>query len=66
MPSCQGRTTALYWRKSRASNESNQCVEIASAGTSVLVRDSNDLPGPLLAFGAAQWSDFLAGIRRED
>jgi hypothetical protein len=48
------------WRKSRASGQPNQdCVEVAWTGESVLVRDSNARPGPVLAFTPAAWQHFL-------
>jgi hypothetical protein len=54
---------ALTWRKSTRSGAAGHCVEIASAGTSVFVRDSKDVTGPVLAFGSRGWAEFVAGIR---
>ncbi|MCP9980633.1 DUF397 domain-containing protein [Actinomadura madurae] len=34
--------TALNWRKASASQDSNDCVEVAAQGPSVLVRDSRN------------------------
>lgn len=45
--------TALAWRKSSYSGSNGgACVEVATAGPSVAVRDSNHPEGPLLAFPA--------------
>jgi len=64
MPPVECHATGSSWRKSRASGQNQGCVEIASVGPSVLVRDSKDSLGPQLAFGPEVWSGFLAGIRR--
>jgi hypothetical protein len=54
----------LTWRKSSYSNGAGgMCVEVATAGDGVAVRDSKDPGGPLLAFSAAEWDAFLAGAR---
>jgi hypothetical protein len=38
-------------------------VEVARAGAEVLVRDSKDAAGPVLAFTAAEWAAFVIGVR---
>lgn len=53
----------LTWRKSSRSAAAGHCVEIASAAPAVLVRDSKDVTGPVLEFGADGWAAFLAGVR---
>ena len=35
------------------------CVEVACTGESVLVRDSKDRRGPVVAFAPAVWESFL-------
>lgn len=40
-----------------------QCVEAAATGGRVLVRDSKDPGGPVLAFTPAEWTAFVAGVR---
>ena len=51
------------WRKSSYSGSNGgECVEVAAAGT-VLVRDTADRTGPLLAFTADAWRAFTATIR---
>jgi Domain of unknown function (DUF397) len=52
----------LEWRKSRMSGTSN-CVEVAFAGSTVLLRHSKDPAGPVLALGRDEWTAFLAGVR---
>lgn len=52
----------LEWRKSTASQTSN-CVEVAFAGESVLVRHSRDDSGSVLVFSWTEWAAFLTGAR---
>lgn len=55
---------AASWRKSSRSgaNDSN-CVEVAGLGEGLAVRDSKDPCGPVLVFGSAAWTSFVAGCR---
>ena len=53
----------LTWRKSTRSAAAGHCVEIASAAAAVFVRDSKDVRGPVLEFGARGWAEFIAGVR---
>jgi hypothetical protein len=53
--------TSWAWRKSSASDTiGSQCVEVAWTGEAVLVRDSKDRQGPVLAFTPTAWRSFLA------
>jgi hypothetical protein len=56
--------TALNWRKSSASQDSdaNECVEVAALGRSVLVRDSRVPSGGMLVLDSVQWRAFLKRI----
>jgi hypothetical protein len=54
---------SLTWRKSTRSGAAGHCVEIASAASAVFVRDSKDVAGPILTFGARDWAEFVAGVR---
>ncbi|GAB7044891.1 DUF397 domain-containing protein [Catenuloplanes indicus] len=51
------------WRKSSRC-ESHTCVEIATLPGIVLVRDSKDPDGEVLAFEAPAWRAFLAAVHR--
>ena len=53
----------LTWRKSSRSGAAGHCVEVANVPSAVLVRDSKDIDGPVLAFGAPDWAGFIAGVR---
>ncbi|HEX2822137.1 MAG TPA: DUF397 domain-containing protein [Streptosporangiaceae bacterium] len=57
------RDSTLNWRKSSASGEAGQCVEVAQSGSSVLVRDSGDPSGAMFVLTRAQWLGLLTRIR---
>jgi hypothetical protein len=63
MPAKQNRQSKRDWRKSTASGNGNECVEIACTGPAVLVRDSSRPSGALLEFTPTQWSAFLSRVR---
>jgi Domain of unknown function (DUF397) len=53
------------WIKSSYSGgQGGNCVETASALGAVLVRDSQDSEGPVLAFGREAWLAFADRVRR--
>jgi hypothetical protein len=55
---------AVQWRKSRASNPSGNCVEVATLpGGDVAVRNSRHPSGPALVYTRAEVAAFLAGVR---
>jgi Domain of unknown function (DUF397) len=59
-----GQLRAAKWRKSRHSNPSGNCVEMARLpGERVAVRDSHRPDGPALLFTRAAWERFLCGVR---
>jgi Domain of unknown function (DUF397) len=52
------------WRKSRYSNPSGNCVEMAQlTAETVAVRDSWCPDGPTLIFTRASWQAFLHGLQ---
>jgi len=55
--------STLNWRKSRASGQSGECVEVAQSGPSVLVRDSANPSGAVLVLTRAQWLGLLRHIQ---
>lgn len=51
------------WRKARRSMGNGDCVETATAGRGVVVRDSKDPGGPMLAYSAGSWLAFTRKAR---
>jgi hypothetical protein len=52
------------WRKSTHSGSGGgACVEVGRAAPGILVRDTTDRAGAVLAIPAASWRTFLTGIR---
>ena len=55
--------SALSWHKSSYSGSNGgQCVEVAASGR-VLVRDTKDRAGAVLAFTADAWQAFAVGMK---
>lgn len=52
----------LNWTKATGSG-STECLETAHEDDHVLVRDSKDPAGPVLAFRKASWLAFLRDVR---
>jgi hypothetical protein len=50
------------WRKSSFSGNEYECVEVVLGQGQVLARDSKDRTGPVLAFPAVAWSEFLTAL----
>jgi hypothetical protein len=51
------------WRKSRRSMGNGNCVEISTAGSAVIVRDSKDPAGPVIAYSPGSWRAFAREAR---
>ena len=57
--------TGSAWRTSTYSGSNGgACVEIGTAGSAVVVRDSKRPDGPLLAFPADTWRVFANQVKR--
>jgi Domain of unknown function (DUF397) len=59
---------ALAWQKSRRSNPSGNCVELAELpdGAGIAVRNSRDPEGPALSYTFAEIAAFIEGARDGD
>ncbi|MFW6723991.1 DUF397 domain-containing protein [Streptomyces sp. MAR4 CNY-716] len=58
---------AMTWRKSSYSGDNGgDCIEVATAPTTVPVRDSKDPDGPHLTFTPTAWDAFVAAVKREE
>jgi hypothetical protein len=55
--------THATWRKSSESFNGD-CVELASVGDGIAVRDSKDPDGPALRFSRSEWDAFLRGAKK--
>jgi Domain of unknown function (DUF397) len=54
---------SVHWRRSSKSNFNGNCVEIATVGASVVVRDSKD-PGPVVQFSPSHWAAFIDCVKK--
>ena len=50
----------LEWRKARRSANNGACVELVPAAGQILIRDSKDQNGPVIAYSEYSWRRFLA------
>lgn len=54
----------MNWRKSSYSSDNGgECVETASGGGFVVVRDTTNRDGGALSFTARAWREFLGGLK---
>jgi hypothetical protein len=52
------------WRKSsRSGPYSDNCVEVASVGSGIAVRDSKNPTGAVLVFSPDEWLAFVGGTK---
>jgi Domain of unknown function (DUF397) len=56
-------SSAIWRTSSYSGNNGGACVEAAAMRAAVLVRDSKDPLGPVLAFGARDWQQFADRIK---
>ena len=54
------------WRTSSYSNNGGECVEVASAGRVIGVRDTKDRAGVVLRVPAQTWQRFAAAVKAKN
>ncbi|MFD3516862.1 DUF397 domain-containing protein [Streptomyces sp. NPDC058657] len=60
-PSAGDASTPVWFKSSYSdSSNSNECVEVAVAPGTVLIRDSKNTEGPRLRFRPSAWAGFLS------
>ena len=57
---------ASVWRKARRSMSNGDCVEVAPAGSKILVRDSKNPDGVTLEYPTDMWRSFLSSAKQGD
>lgn len=61
-----GNCPEVAFRRSSRSMSNGQCAEVAAGGTrGVLVRDSKDPDGPVLAFSGSTWGVWVAAVKAD-
>ncbi|MEU8679893.1 DUF397 domain-containing protein [Streptomyces sp. NPDC048611] len=66
MTTLQGLVSAAWRKSSYSDGGDNNCVEVSDGFPgAVPVRDSKNLPGGVLLFPAAAWSDFIATVKAD-
>ncbi|MES4887847.1 DUF397 domain-containing protein [Streptomyces sp. NPDC096012] len=56
----------LTWFKSTHSGgDGGECVEVATDGTAIRVRDSKELGGPQISFTPSAWTGFVVDLGRD-
>ena len=62
-----GQLDGVTWQKSRRSNPSGNCVEVARLGRqAVAMRNSRHPDGPALVFTTEEWDAFITGAQAGD
>jgi hypothetical protein len=56
----EGDLARLNWRKAKRSVNHGACIEVGSAATVIVVRDSLEADGLVLSYPPAAWRLFLA------
>jgi hypothetical protein len=65
--SLMSHLSGLVWQKSRRSNPSGNCVEMAELpGGDIAIRNSRDPQGPVLVYSRAEIEAFIGGAKEGD
>lgn len=60
-----GSVDKLTWRTARRC-DTGACVEIGTAGESIMVRSSADPDGVRISLSRDEWQEFVAGVKDGD
>ena len=60
----EGSQNVVWHRASRCAN--GECVEVASRDGLILVRDSKDPAGEVLAYSNDEWTAFISSVKAGD
>jgi hypothetical protein len=52
-----------YWRTSSYTGGQGNCVEVADASRTVMVRDTKDRDGAVLTIPASAWRQFTSSLK---
>lgn len=55
----------LNWRVALTCN-GGECVQVAPQGSRIIIGDSKNPGGPVLAYSRTEWNAFVDGIRQGD
>jgi Domain of unknown function (DUF397) len=58
-------TGVTGWRTASRTCDGGACVEAGNGTAVVVVRDTEDRSGPVLAFGTAAWAAFTANLKEQ-
>jgi hypothetical protein len=62
----EANSSWAQWCKSSYSSANGQCVEVASIGGSVAIRDSKNADGPRLVVTDTAWRAFVSALKVGD
>jgi len=60
---CHVDCSRATWRTSTYSSANGECVEVATIGRTIAVRDSKQPDGPMLLVTPHDWTAFVRGIK---
>jgi hypothetical protein len=58
-----GLSRAVWRKSSRSHGNGGDCVEVSFVDNVIAVRDSKNAAGPVLAFGATRWAEFVGSAK---
>lgn len=59
----RSEASVASWRTSTHSGSSDNCVEVASLGRTIVIRDSKDPDGPRIYLSQIEWTTLLRSVQ---